>query len=251
MVDRNEEISKSAIEFAKNERNRIVERELSGFISVEKPSTIFTAGSPGSGKSETAKQHLETLKNVLKVDVDDLRKDFDDYTGSNAFLFQKAIGYLGNAIHDEALKRNIDILYDTTFWNADSGRRKINQSVEQGRSIKIFFVYQEPKIAWEFVLLRELTEKRKVEKHAFISRFNNCRITANLMKKEFGNKIRINLFIKDSKYNDKEIHEDIEFIDGYLPKIYTDVEIAEITKMKLDLSTGILVPSDHGNDVRV
>ena len=250
-MDRNEEIRKSAIELAKNERDKIVDRELSKFAPAKKPITMFTGGSPGSGKSETADRYLNSFPNVLKVDVDELRKYFTDYVGGNAALFQEAVGYLGNAIHDEALKRNIDILYDTTFWNENSGRRKIKQSLECGRKISVYFVYQSPEIAWEFVLKRELREGRKVEANAFVSRFNNPRITANKMKAEFGDAINITLFIKDANYKNKSIHKNIDFIDGYLPKIYTDVEIAEITKMKLDLSTGILVPSDHGNDVRV
>jgi hypothetical protein len=49
------------------------------------------AGSPGAGKTESSIALIESLSGpdtVLRIDIDDLRKEFRTYDGKNSSLFQ-------------------------------------------------------------------------------------------------------------------------------------------------------------------
>lgn len=64
------------------------------------------AGSPGAGKTEASKALLEEFvekgRKVLRIDPDDLRSEFEHYSGNNSWLFQPAVSILVEKIHDLA-----------------------------------------------------------------------------------------------------------------------------------------------------
>ena len=55
------------------------------------PTTIFMAGSPGTGKTEFSRRLAEQFKQKpVIIDADEIRKIIPGYTGKKAYLFQKA-----------------------------------------------------------------------------------------------------------------------------------------------------------------
>ncbi|MBF4449098.1 zeta toxin family protein, partial [Vibrio anguillarum] len=82
--------------------------------------SVFMAGSPGAGKTETARNMIKTFKKESGVDLvhienDELRKVFEDYDGINSPLFQRPATLLVEAIHDRALKRDVSFILDSTL----------------------------------------------------------------------------------------------------------------------------------------
>jgi len=59
----------------------------------ERAVSVFMAGSPGAGKTETSKSIISQFTkehgvDVVHIDNDELRKEFDEYQGLNSPLFQ-------------------------------------------------------------------------------------------------------------------------------------------------------------------
>src|ERR1039457_1930562 len=91
-----EEIKARAIEFAREHKKEIA-RDLTDpkrFPPDAIPVSVFIAGSPGAGKTESSQQLIKKLSSdghaVLRIDSDDLRRQFKEYTGKNSSLFQSA-----------------------------------------------------------------------------------------------------------------------------------------------------------------
>ena len=121
LTDKEEEIKLKAISFAKANKVAIA-KELTDktiFTPEADPVSVFMAGSPGAGKTEASKSLLESLSEnhsmVLRIDPDELRCRFEDYSGDNSWLFQGAISLLVEKIHDLALKQKQSFLLDGTL----------------------------------------------------------------------------------------------------------------------------------------
>lgn len=58
------------------------------FIPEANPVSVFMAGSPGAGKTEASKSLIDRLSHghpqVLRIDPDELRNRFEDYSGDNS-----------------------------------------------------------------------------------------------------------------------------------------------------------------------
>ncbi|MEA3259761.1 MAG: zeta toxin family protein [Pseudomonadota bacterium] len=92
-------IREEAIKFARKHKKRIAKRitDQSLFPPESDPVSVFMAGSPGAGKTEASIELLERLGEenaVLRVDPDDLRREFAAYEGNNSWLFQPAVSIL-------------------------------------------------------------------------------------------------------------------------------------------------------------
>ena len=112
------------------------------------------AGSPGAGKTESSKNLIEKFTrdrhSVLRIDSDELRSQFREYTGTNSNLFIGATSILADKIHDFALLNKQSFVFDGTLSNLDRSRDNIKRSLDKKRFVQILYVYQEPVQAWNF-----------------------------------------------------------------------------------------------------
>jgi adenylylsulfate kinase-like enzyme len=99
MSNSDELVKEEAIKFAKANKKAIA----TSFTDVTKykpeqfPISVFMAGSPGAGKTESAKALIQSLTggdSVLRIDADDMRSQFKSYNGINSSLFQGATSIL-------------------------------------------------------------------------------------------------------------------------------------------------------------
>lgn len=128
------------------------------------------AGSPGAGKSELAITLSENYENMGIIDVDYFRMQFPDYNGNNSSLFQKAASWLVEQAFKYVVENKYSFILDATF--AVPGiEKKINSVLKKGYEISIYYVYQEPNVAWGFTKTREEIEGRVVPKSTFINAF--------------------------------------------------------------------------------
>ena len=161
-------IQERAKEFARANKKAIAE-ELTNpaiFIPDPYPVSVFMAGSPGAGKTESSRNLIKSLTKdsqcVLRIDSDELRHCFSEYTGANSHLFMAATSIIADKIHDLALTNRQNFVFDGTLSNSERARENIQRSLEKKRFVQILYVYQEPLQAWNFVKAREKNDGRVI-----------------------------------------------------------------------------------------
>lgn len=208
------------------------EEKYKSFLS---PATFFMAGSPGAGKTETSKNFVKNLNEkydfpIVRIDADEIRILCPGYDGSNAHLFQHAISFGVNQLYYYALKHNYNVLLDSTFSNINHAKSNIRLALERKREVYVYYIYQDPKIAWEFTLKREKIENRKITLDVFAKDFFQAKENVNTVKKIFNKKISIHLIKKDYKYNIDKFWINIDKIDNYIQFVYTQESLYNTLK---------------------
>src|SRR3989344_8291575 len=168
-----EKIRLAAIEFARVHKKEIAHEltDLKRFPPDTVPVSVFMAGSPGAGKTESSQRLIERLSGdghaVLRIDSDDLRGRFEGYTGKNSSLFQAATSIIADRMQDMAIDQRQSYVFDGTLSNLERARENIKRCIRHGRVVQILYVYQDPLQAWKFVLARELRDGRTVPLDSF------------------------------------------------------------------------------------
>ena len=214
------EISKKALKYLKANKKNINEKFAGDHVCPpdENPVSIFMAGSSGAGKTEFSKRFLVQAKlKAVRIDADEIRDIIPYYNKQNAQDMQGAASLGVEYLYDYALKKKKNILLDSTFSNLEKSLKNIERSIAKGRRVLIHYLYQDPIIAWQFTLAREKTEGRPIPKDFFIASFLKSRKNVNTVKAIFGDKILLNVFVKDyenevrlSKLNIKSVNTIIQ-----------------------------------------
>ncbi|QTE35883.1 zeta toxin family protein [Mucilaginibacter gossypii] len=237
MSDEESAIVERAVEFAKANKKAIAKEltDKSTFPPDDLPVSIFMAGSPGAGKTETLRSLIKEIttdeKSVIRIDTDDLRSVFKEYNGINSSLFMASTSILAEKIQDMALENKQSFFFDGTFSHLDKARQNIERSLHRGRLVQIVYVYQEPIQAWKFVQAREQKDGRTIPREAFIEQYFAARKNVNALKKEFGNAIRVDLVIKNMEGTDVEYHRNVDVIDNYISEKYTQDDLEALINL--------------------
>ncbi|MCW9054417.1 MAG: zeta toxin family protein [Candidatus Pacebacteria bacterium] len=200
MTEEEKKLEDEALEYIKTHKKELIERFCPTEVchSVSKPVSLFMAGSPGAGKTEVSKGLMKRfIKDApVRIDADEIRAFCPGYTGDNAHVFQRAANKGVNFLYDHALSNDINCIMDGTF--AYGGvEDNIRRSLKRGRRVEVWFVYQDPRHAWEFTKARELEEARHVSKDVFVRAFFDSRENVKSVKRKLGDAIKINVLIKD------------------------------------------------------
>ena len=134
-------IANDAKAFARKNKKRIAVRltDPSEYPPEENPVSVFMAGSPGAGKTESSIALLDELgESVVRIDPDDLRTEFSEYSGDNSWLFQGAVSILVDKIQDLALKNCQSFILDGTLSNYARAEKNISRSLKRGRHVQYF-----------------------------------------------------------------------------------------------------------------
>lgn len=197
----------------------------------KEPVSVFMAGSPGAGKTESAKEIIAELEKksggskILRIDPDDLRSEFEGYNGTNSWLFQGATSVYVDRMHDLALKNGQSFILDGTLSNLERARLNVTRSLKRKRKVQIWYVYQSPFLAWEFVQAREAKEGRRILPERFIDQYFAARDVVNALKTEFGADIKVDLLIKPSDASPKTVHQGVDRIDTHVPERFTRAQL--------------------------
>lgn len=171
-------IAEEAIRFAKANRKTIARRltDSETYSAESDPVSVFMAGSPGAGKTEASIELLGRFRGwpILRIDPDELREEFPDYDGGNAWLFQAAVARLVDAVLDQALHKDLSFVLDGTFASYEVARKNVQRSLDDGRRVQILYVYQDPMLAWGFVQDREAAEGRRIRPEHFRPAIFRC-----------------------------------------------------------------------------
>lgn len=228
-----EEIKQKAVEFARAHKKEIARRLTNPnlFPVDEIPVSVFMAGSPGAGKTESARNLIAKFsadRKILHIDPDLLRDEFRDYTGTNSSLFQGATSIIADKMQDYALKQRQSYIFDGTLTNVERARENINRSLHHKRAVFIVYVYQDPLQAWKFVVARELKDGRMIPKEVFVNDYFRARENVNCLKKEFGDRIQVDLIVKNIDGTDFGYRENIDQVDNHIPEKYSKSNLIDL-----------------------
>lgn len=201
------------------------------YPSSKSPVTIFMAGTPGAGKTEFSISLLEKFDGTfVRIDADEIREMMREigYNGQNAEIFQPAANKAVNILFDYSNKKGgQNVLLDGTFAYGN-WRENVERSIDHGRKIEIYYLYQDPEIAWDYVKKREHEQGRVVPLEAFVKSYDDSVINAQRAIKDYGKYITVYFAKNDYTKNVESIAVDVDDIEKLLPKRYTKEELQEL-----------------------
>src|SRR5699024_1119125 len=229
-------VQNEAIQFAKKNRRSIARRltDKSLYPSEDTPVAIFMSGSPGAGKTETSRELIAEITDgtsrVLRLDPDELRVEFDAYNGKNSYLFQRSVSILIEKALDYAFKNQQSFLLDGTLSSYKVAEKNIQRALGRNWDVLIIFVYQRPELAWEFVLAREELEGRRILPKHFVHQFFSSQNVVESLKQKYGNRIRVDLLLKDNDGVTRSHFNDVSSLLPYINSKHTYESLMNIIR---------------------
>lgn len=225
-------IEKDSIKYVKDNRKLIQEKfaDIKKYPSVLNPVSIFLVGSPGAGKTEFARRFIkDSQKPVVHIDPDEIRKIISiACSNNNATLLQRASALGVEKVYDCVMSNNQDVILDGTLIDYDKAFINIERSIKHKRLIHIYYIYQDPMLAWSFTKKREALEHRGIPKDFFIKAFFQAKDNVNKLKEKFGKSLQLNLIIKNFENDSMKFELNIEKIDSYLKISYTKEDLEKL-----------------------
>jgi len=230
-------IEQEAIQFIKSNKKLLIDKysSLIKYPPVTNPFTFIMAGSPGAGKTEFSINLInqlyqkDTHTKIVRADPDEIKCFIPYYNKANSYEVQNAAITGMEKIIDHVYTKNQNVLIDGTFAHYVSSIKNIKRSIKHSRPIEIWYLYLDPKIAWDFTRKREKLEGRPILKDSFINSFFSAKDNVNKAKEDFGKAIKINLVQKDIANQGKyKLQLNIDKIDNYLTIGYNSDQLHKI-----------------------
>ena len=187
--------------WARGHKDRLVGAILADYplaVSDER-SAIFMAGLPGAGKTEFANGLLQILQpgSMVRLDMDEIATKIEGYTPREADRFRSGASIILARAIDEVLRQKMNFLLDGTF-----GHKRAIENVQRALgmvyAVKIFYVVQDPRVAWNFTKQREKIEHRAISLEGFVNAFfNTPRNIFDLMSQKY-DKMGVTIIRKDN-----------------------------------------------------
>ena len=206
------ELEKKAIEYLNQNKQIFLEQYSNKIKPLDEKNAIFTAGMSGVGKTEFGIFFKERNPDFLHIDTDDIRDFFKPvgYDGQNSNIFQKVASRGFNELFNYSLKQEYSIILDSNLSNISQAIQNIERLLKRGYNIQIYYLYNNPKVCFEYATRREIVTHRKVPKDVFIRSNINSYSTVLEIKSTF--KDSINLHFIDKRTNTFYQNVDGEFV---------------------------------------
>jgi predicted ABC-type ATPase len=162
----------------------------------------------------------------MRIDADVFRSKFPGYDGSNSNDFQRGAARLVDITLDHVLKSGYSFILDGTFA-LERAQQNIERALKRGYDVTVYYIYQDPYIAWEFTRAREIVEGRFVPKERFINSYFKARENIIRAKEKFDKEIEVNIVFKDYQNNIYGIIKNEINIKSALPNEYTREELED------------------------
>jgi predicted ABC-type ATPase len=209
-----------SLQYAKDHRREFVNQVVNNISIDDNKVAMFMAGSPGSGKTEVATSLTELYANLAVIDADAFRSQFPGYNGTNSSEFQHGASWLVDHVFTYLLHHDYSFLLDGTFAIGRAAQN-IDRALKHGYEVTIYYVYQDPYVAWDFTQVREKNEGRFVPKERFINAYFKSRDNVVAVKQQFGDKVELNIVFKDYQNQIKDVVTDVDNVELVLPARYT------------------------------
>lgn len=245
-------ISEEAKDFIRANEGLLVERFANDedYPPQENPASFFTAGSFGAGKTEFSQRLSERISGLILIDADEIRKLCPDYDGEKAYVFNGAAFIGQDKLHSYALSANKNFVFDSSFSSYKNAKKNIKRSLKRARPVEVYYVFQDPKVAWFFTQVRAKLQGRHISKDAFIGSVLRSRKTTEKVKREFGDKISLHVVRKSISSNvsgdrvddltktdlqeiqdkivTKDVFQDVGSIDNRIEFDYSESDLKQI-----------------------
>ncbi|MGZ7224811.1 zeta toxin family protein, partial [Streptococcus pyogenes] len=80
-------------------------------------------------------------------------------------------------------------------------KKNVERAINRNYQVSIYYVYQDPLIAWDFTKERERKQGRHVPKETFINAYFQSRKNISELKSQLGNQISLHIVQKDYQNN--------------------------------------------------
>lgn len=194
-----------------------------------KKRAIFMAGAPGSGKTEVVESTLELIPNLCDIDADRFRSQFPEYTGTNSSNFQKGASYLVDYTFSWLIDHQYSFILDGTFAIKKS-KLNIQRALDHGYLVFIYYVYQDPQVAWDFTKIRERNEGRLVPVDTFINAYYAARENVIQVKEKYGTDVIVDVILKNFNNNIAEYISDVQNVELISPQLHDRQNLEENLK---------------------
>src|SRR3989338_1160403 len=227
-------ISRKTIEWVRANKQTIIEHFASDDVCPpsEEPFSIFMAGSPGAGKTESSIAIVEMLKKrgdaIVRIDPDEIRKLIPEYTGSNTDAVKGASFLAVEKLYDYVLKTGKSMVLDSTFTPYKKIEANVRRSIKKHRPTAIIYIDQDPLVAWHFTNERERVEGRSIPPEFFIRTLFESRENARKIKAHYGDQITLHVIQKDYVKQTQRFIEDVTFIDDVVRIKYSVGDLQEL-----------------------
>ncbi|MCK5285798.1 MAG: zeta toxin family protein [Candidatus Pacebacteria bacterium] len=229
-------IQKESLSYIKSHKKDLLDFFTQSETNIfETKTNFFMAGSPGAGKTEFVKR-LEIIKDeiVIKpfhIDADIIRTEFlkEFYTPTNikedihgnAHFLQEATTKGIEILLDYCFKEKILFMLDVTMGGEfKTAEKNITRCLSKNIEPVIFYLYQDPLVAWDYTKKREKIEGRNILKKNFIQQFFKSRENVNLLKQKYKEKITLNVVVKNFLNQTEKYYPNIQNVDFYVKDDY-------------------------------
>jgi len=186
------------------------------------------AESPGAGKMEVATTLSEILgDNLSIIDADVFRETFPGYNGSNSSDFQRGASWLVDHTFSSLIKKDYSFILDGTFAIGRASQN-IERVLKHDYAVTIYFVYQDPQVAWRFTKIREAKQGRFVPKGRFINAYIKAYENVIAVKNKFDNQVIVNVVFKDFENAISDIATNVTNIALIVPDTYTKEQLEDL-----------------------
>lgn len=226
-----DDVHKEAIIFIKKNKKKLIEQFANDAICSPEsnPISIFMAGSPGAGKTEFSKNFLKKIDSkIIRIDADEIKDFIPQYNKKNSSRVQGASALGVEYLFDYVLKAKKSMILDGTFADYEKSCENIERSLKRHRFTEIYYLYQEPLIAWQFTKAREELEGRIVPKTIFVDSLFKAKENAQRVKQRFGSNVKLNVVIRNYKNSLDDTYLDVDGIDRYLKLDYDEESLMKI-----------------------
>ena len=197
----------------------------------DNPITIFMAGTPGAGKTEFSITLIETFGgSFVRIDADEIRERMRPlgYDGLNAELFQEAANKGVNVLFDHANRKGgQNVVLDGTFAYGN-WRENVERSLDHGRTVEIYYLHQDPLVAWDFVQKRQAEHGRAVPVDVFVRSYRQSIENVQKAIELFGKNVTVYFAKNNYTKTVESIAVDVHNIEKLLGKRYTEDELKEL-----------------------
>ena len=215
-------LEKIATDYLNQNKQQFLNEYTNEIQDTDEKIAIFTAGMSGVGKTELGIFFKENNPDILHIDTDNIREFFKPvgYDGQNSDVFQKVASRGFNGLFNYTLKKGYSIILDSNLSNVNLAIQNIERLAKRGYNIHIYYLYNYPKVCFEYATRREVVTHRKVSKEVFVKSNFNSYNTVLEIKSLF--KESINLHFIDKRNDTFYQNIDDNFIKN---KIGVDFEI--------------------------
>jgi predicted ABC-type ATPase len=160
------------IAWVKANKKALITEIISNTKPSDPPTAIIMAGVPGAGKTEFLNHITPEIADIVVIDLDTIVTKMPNYQSAEYYKYRKAANIIVSGILTAAIKNHLNFALDGTFSH-EKGVENIARALKHGYEVSLFFVDQNPALAWEITTARRILTGRPIEHAGFVKACHN------------------------------------------------------------------------------